>query len=77
MLTLQDYKSRHRVAIHYPPALGLDDSVRQSVIADLPGLRLAKDIILQKDLSASRTPMTSALAGTRLTLRIHNRVHHS
>jgi hypothetical protein len=70
----QDYKSRHRVAIHYPPALGLDDSVRRSIIADLPGLRLAKDVILQKDMSAPGAPITSALAGSRLTLRLHNRV---
>lgn len=65
------------MTIHYPPALGLDDSVRQSVIADLPGLRLAKDIILQKDPSAHSTPITSALAGSRLTLRIHNKVRSS
>lgn len=72
----QDYKARHRVAIHYPPALGLDDSVRRSIIADLPGLRLAKDILLQKDQSAPGVPVISALAGSRLTLRLHNRVRN-
>ena len=64
------------VNIHYPPSQYLDDSARGSLFADLPGLRLAKNIQLVKDPNHSTTasPLVFGHQGNRLTLRLHNKV---
>lgn len=70
--------------IHYPGAL-LNDSLRRSVIADLPGLRLAKDVPLLRDagaylgataaqLAGASARMMGSVPGARLNLRLHNKV---
>jgi hypothetical protein len=70
----QDYKSPRPVIIHYPPSTYLDDSTRRSVIGDLPGLRLPKDIILVQDNIMGETPRMFPMQGSRLALRLHNKV---
>ena len=64
------------MTIHYPPSAYLDDSARRSVLADLPGLRLAKNVLLQREdrLGASGTPLHFRGSSQRLLLRIHNKV---
>lgn len=64
------------VNIHYPPSQYLDDSARGSLFADLPGLRLSKSIQLVKDSNASTagSPLVFGHQGSRLTLRLHNKV---
>jgi hypothetical protein len=73
----QDYKSQRWVPIHYPGAL-LGDSLRRSVVADLPGLRLAREVPLLRDAGAYLGAVTAQLAGgvpgARLNLRLHNKV---
>ena len=75
----QDYESNKAVIIHYPPSQYLDDSARRSVLADLPGLRLAKNVQLQRE-ERSREKLRHAstlnFGGNcqRLLLRIHNKV---
>ena len=73
---MQDYKTMRPVNIHYPPSQYLDDSARGSVFADLPGLRLAKNIQLIKEsnLAPAASPLVFGHQGNRLTLRMHNKV---
>ena len=79
-LPKQDYRSHRWVTIHYPG--GIDDSLRRSVIADLPGLRLAKDIALFRDATSAAQAggpgaaarVMGGLPGARLNLRLHNKV---
>lgn len=72
----QEYASSKPVTIHYPPSQYLDDSARRSVLADLPGLRLAKNIQLQRESRLTSSAAFLAFRGTsqRLLLRIHNKV---
>lgn len=68
------FDSLHSVNIHYPPTTYMDDSTRKSVIADLPGLRLAKHITLVR--SAQQQPSSNVFGPhtNRLNLRLHNKV---
>ena len=81
---LQEYKSQREVSIHYPSSgqSGIEDNTHRygvgwAELPNLPGLRLATDITLMKDVSAD-TPQTPVHAvgnqGNRLTLRVHNKV---
>ena len=64
------------VNIHYPPSQYLDDSARRSLLADLPGLRLSKNIQLIKEDShaTAASPLVFGHQGQRLSLRMHNKV---
>lgn len=72
--TREGFHSLHSVNIHYPPTTYMDDSTRRSVVADLPGLRLAKQITLARN---QQEPTASTVFGphtNRLNLRLHNKV---
>ena len=75
MLLPQEYASSKAVTIHYPPSQYLDDSARRSVLADLPGLRMSKNIQLQRESKLTSSAAFLAFRGTsqRLLLRIHNK----
>ena len=71
---VQDYHSLHSVNIHYPPNQYVDDATRKSVIADIPGLRLAKSITLVRNVDSGNAPVMFAYQTNRLNLRLHNKV---
>jgi hypothetical protein len=86
-MLLQEYKSQREVSIHYPSSgqSGIEDNTHRygvgwAELPNLPGLRLAADIVLLKDLSLD-TPQTPGHSvgnqGNRLTLRVHNKVQQA
>ena len=74
----QEYSSGKPVTIHYPPSQYLDDSTRRSVLADLPGLRLPKSVLLTREQRGEGSSAAASLrfrnSSHRLMLRIHNKV---
>jgi len=72
---MQDCRSLHSVNIHYPPSSYVGDETRKSVIADLPGLRLAKQIALVRATHlGGASPALFGPQSSRLNLRLHNKV---
>ena len=71
---MQDFHALHSVNIHYPPNNYMDDATRKSVIADLPGLRLAKQITLARQTQPGATSAMFGPQTNRLNLRLHNKV---
>lgn len=76
LVMLQEFHSMHSVNVHYPPSAYMADSTRKSVVADLPGLRLAKHIALVRSRPASAEGAASPFGPqtNRLNLRLHNKV---
>ncbi|KAK9808775.1 hypothetical protein WJX72_003363 [[Myrmecia] bisecta] len=77
-IQMQEYKSTGKgVAIHHPPSPYFEDSARRLVLADLPGLRMARDIVLVKDMrNADNTlPRAFGYNSSRLVLRLHNKMN--
>ena len=72
---VQDYSTGKPVTIHYPPSQYLDDSTRRSVLADLPGLKLPKSVLLSKDPGGDGSAASRRFRNNthRLILRIHNK----
>ena len=70
----QGYASVRAAAIHYPPSGYLDDSTRRSALADMPGLRLDKEIALIKNNVRYTTTQRLWQASERLSLRLQNKV---
>ena len=68
---LQEYRTQRWVPIHYPPG-GLDDSLRRSVVGDIPGLRLPKRVILSK--GTTSPPGSLKTSAARLTICLANKV---
>ena len=74
--SVQDFQSLHFVNIHYPPDNYVDDATRKSVIADLPGLRLAKQIpLVKKGQSDAHSGVVFGPQPNRLNLRLSNKVN--
>ena len=71
---MQGYASVRAAAIHYPPSGYLDDSTRRSALADMPGLRLDKEIALVKSNVRHTTTQRLWQATDRLSLRLQNKV---
>ena len=71
---VQGYASVRAAAIHYPPSGYLDDSTRRSALADMPGLRLDKEIALIKNNVRYTTTQRLWQASERLSLRLQNKV---
>lgn len=74
LTSMQDYKSPRPVVIHYPPSSYMDESLRRSVVGDLPGVRLPREIALLQDSYLNESPRVFTLQGTRLNLRLLNKV---
>eukprot|EP00884_Botryococcus_braunii_P017936 jgi/Botrbrau1/4826/Bobra.0325s0040.1 len=72
-IQLKDYKSPRPVIIHYPPSSYMDESLRRSVVGDLPGVRLPREIGLLQDSYVNESPRVFTLQGTRLNLRLLNK----
>ena len=64
-------------AVHYPPSGYLDDSTRRSALADMPGLRLDKEIVLLKNNTRYSTTQRLWQATDRLSLRLQNKASQS
>lgn len=71
----QDFKSPRPVIVHYPPSTYMGESVRRSVVGDLPGVRLPREIaLLQDHYSMHDGPKLFPGQGTKLSLRLLNKV---
>ena len=60
--------------IHYPPSSYVGETTRKSVIADIPGLRLAKQIALVRTSESGTSQAMFGPQSNRLNLRLHNKV---
>ena len=76
-ISVQDCRSLHSVNIHYPPSSYVGETTRKSVIADIPGLRLAKQIALVRTSQLGSSPAMFGPQNSRLNLRLHNKVQLS
>ena len=53
------------------------ETTRKSVIADIPGLRLAKQIALVRSTQEAPSPAMFGPQNSRLNFRLHNKVRHT